>query len=129
MSEPRRTGGVTSAALLLAIMFAGSVGLWVGVPVAWLVVGGRVQAATGSIGAALAVMAVGLIVTIPLALRLLGWLSEKHAHARARRGLDDLGNVPLEGVMVVSALVALVAFVVWFFVFSGAEPLPLSLPE
>ena len=129
MSERRRTGGVTSVALLLAIMFAGSVGLWVGVPVAWLVIGGRVQVATGSIGAALAVMAVGLIVTILLAVRVLGWLSEKHAHARARRGLDDLGNVPLEGVMVVSALIALVTFVVWFFVFSGAQPLPLSLPE
>lgn len=129
MTEPRRSGGLASAALLLAIMFAGSVGLWVGVPVGWFWIGGRVQAAGASLGTALAVIAVGLLVTILLAVRVLDWLSERHAHARARQGLDDLGNVPLEGVMVVSALIALAAFVVWFFVFSGAEPLPLSLPE
>lgn len=129
MTGPRRRAGVTSAALLFAIMLAGSVGLWVGVPVGWLWIGGRIQAATGSLGTAVAAMMAGVLVSILLAARVLGWLSEKHAHARAREGLEDLGSVPLEGVMVVSAMVALVAFVVWFFVFSGAEPLPLSLPE
>jgi hypothetical protein len=31
--------------------------------------------------------------------------------------------------MVVSATVALVAFAVWFFFLSGAEPVPLGLPK
>jgi hypothetical protein len=129
MSGPRRSGRVTSAALLLAIMLAGSLGLWVGVPLAWLWIGGLVQVATGSLGAAVAVMMLGVIVSIVLAARGLGWLSEKHAHARERQGLEELGRVPLEGVMVVSATIALVAFVVWFFVFAGAEPFPFSSSE
>lgn len=129
MSGSRRPGGVTSAALLLAIMLAGSIGLWVGVPLGWLWIGGQVQAATDSLGTAVTVMMAGVLVSVLLAARVLGWLSEKHAHARARRGLEELGRVPLEGVMVVSATVALVAFIVWFFVFAGAEPFPLSLPE
>jgi len=49
--------------------------------------------------------------------------------ARAARGLDDLGRAPLEGVMVVSAFVALALFGVWFFFLSGAEPVPLGLPR
>ena len=129
MSGSRRPSGVTSVALLLAIMLAGSIGLWVGVPLAWLWIGGRVQAATGSLGTAVVVMMAGVLVSILLAARGLGWLSEKHAQARARRGLEELGRVPLEGVMVVSAMIALVAFVVWFFVFAGAEPLPSIGPE
>ena len=128
MSGPR-PAGVRSAALLLAIMFAGSVGLWVGVPVAWLWIGGRVQVATGSLGTAVAVMMAGALLNILLAVRALGWLSEQHARARARRGREELGAVPLEGVMVVSATIALVAFIVWFFVLAGAEPFPLGLPE
>jgi hypothetical protein len=117
---------VTSVALLLAIMLAGSVGLWVGVPVAWLWIGGQVQVATDSLGTAVAVMMAGVLVSVLLAARALGWLSEKHAQARERRGLEELGRVPLEGVMVVSATIALVAFIVWFFVFAGAEPFPFS---
>ena len=129
MTGPRRPAGVPSAALLLAIMLGGSVGLWVGVPLAWLWIGGRVQIATGSLGTAVAVMMVGVIATILLTARLLAWLSEKHAHARERQGLEELGRVPLEGVMVVSAMIALAAFVVWFFVFSGAEPFPSISPS
>lgn len=129
MSGSRRPAGVRSAALLLAIMFAGSVGLWVGVPVAWLWMGGRVQVATGSLGTAVAVTMAGVVLSILLAVRMLGWLSEKHAQARERRGLEELGAVPLEGVMVVSATIALVVFIVWFFVFAGAEPFPISSGE
>jgi hypothetical protein len=129
MTGPRRSGRLASAALLLAIMFAGSLGLWVGVPLAWLWIGGRLQAATGSLGTAVVVMMTGAVLSILLAARFLGWLSEKHAHARERQGLEELGRVPLEGVMVVSAGIALVAFLVWFFVFSGTEPIPITLPE
>ena len=49
--------------------------------------------------------------------------------AREARGLDDLGVAPLEGVLVVSAAIAIVAFAAWFFLLSGAEPLPLHVPE
>ena len=121
--------GVTSATLLLVLMFLGSLGLWIGVPLIWLWIGGRVQGATNSVGAAIAVILVGFVVTVILFVPLLGWLSRRHAEARAARGLEDLGRVALEGVLVVSAAIAAVAFAVWFFFLAGAEPIPLGLPK
>ena len=113
-----------SAALMLAIMFVGSLVLWVGVPVGSLYVGSRVQTATDSIGAAVAAMAVVVVILLAVLLPLLGWLNRKHTEVRAARGLQDMGQAALEGVMVVSAGVALLAFGIWFFFFSGASPLP-----
>jgi hypothetical protein len=113
-----------SAALMLAIMFVGSLVLWVGVPVGALYVGSLVQAATESIGAAVAAMTLVVIGSLVMLLPFLGWLNRKHAEVRAARGRQDLGPVALEGVMVVSAGIALVAFLVWFFLFAGASPLP-----
>jgi hypothetical protein len=121
--------GVRSAALLFMLMLLGSLGLWVGVPLLWLVVAGQVQGATGSLGAALGVALVGVVLSIVVAVRLLHWLARMHNAARVARGLEDLGWAPLEGVMAVSAVVALVAFLAWFLLFSGTEPLPLGLPE
>jgi hypothetical protein len=120
---------VRSAALLFALMLAGSLGLWVGLPLAWLVIAGQVQGATGSLGAAVVVALLGLVVSVLFAIRLLHWLARMHNAAREARGLEDLGWAPLEGVMVVSAVVALIAFVVFFLVFAGAEPLPTGAPK
>jgi hypothetical protein len=114
---------------LLALMFAGSLALWFAVPLLWLFVAGQVQGATGSLGAAVAVALVGILVSVVLAVRLLSWLAHKHAAAREARGLEDYGWAPLEGVIVVTTVIALAGFGVWFFVFSGAEPLPLGLPK
>jgi hypothetical protein len=113
-----------SAALMLAIMFIGSLVLWVGVPLGALYVGSLVQAATESVGAAMAAMTLMVIGSLVMLLPFLGWLNRKHAEVRASRGRQDLGSVALEGVMVVSAGIALVAFLVWFFLFAGASPLP-----
>ena len=118
----------SSTAFLLMLMFLGSLGLWVGAPVLWLWIGGRVQGATGSLGAAIAVILVGFVATVLLFVPVLGWLSRRHAEARAARGLDDLGRAALEGVLVVSAAIAVVVFAIWFFFFAGAEPVPLGLP-
>jgi uncharacterized membrane protein YbhN (UPF0104 family) len=115
--------------LLLALMFASSLGLWIGVPLLWLFVAGRVQGATGSLGAAVAVALAGVVVSVLAAVRALSWLAHRHAAARAARGLEDYGWAPLEGVLVTSTVIALAAFGVWFFFFSGAEPLPLGLPK
>jgi hypothetical protein len=46
---------------------------------------------------------------------------------RVARGLDDPGHFVLEVVLVVSASITLVVFVVWFFLFAGAEPLPVGI--
>ena len=124
MSRPPLVRGLTSAAFLLALMFVGGVGLWIGVPLLWLFVAGRVQGATESLGAAVGVGLLGVVVSVVLAMPVLHWLARKHNDAREARGLENLGWAPLEGVMVVSAVLALVSFVVWFFFLAGAEPLP-----
>ena len=101
--------------------------LWVGVPFGWLWVGSQVQAETDSLGLALLAMAVGVVLSIAVLMRLLGWLNLQHIHARERRGLEAYGNVTLEGVMVTSAGIALVSFCIWFFLFSGSAPVPVNL--
>jgi MFS family permease len=123
----RRTSALT--AFLFLLMCLASLVLWVGVPLLWLWIAGRVQGATGSIGAAIAVALVGFVVSVLLFVPLLGWLGRRHAEARAARGLDDLGRAALEGVVVVTAGVAVVGFAVWFLFFAGAEPVPLGLPK
>ena len=108
-------------------MVLASAALWAGVPFGWLWVGSQIQAATDSLGLALLAMAAGIGASIALLLKLLGWLNLQYAHARERRGLESYGNVALEGVMAVSAGLALVSFCIWFFLFSGSSPVPLNL--
>jgi hypothetical protein len=117
----------SAAALLLLIMFSGSLMLWVGIPLGWLWVGSRVQASTGSVGAAIAAMLVGVVVTVVAAVPVLGWLSNRYRQIRVARGLEDTGHFALEVVLVSSAGVAITAFCVWFFAFSGSAPIPLGI--
>jgi len=117
----------SSGLLLLMIMFVGSLVLWVGVPLAWLWIGSQVEGATQSLGAALAVAILGVAVSIVVIVPALGWLNRLHEELRVARGFESHGQTALEAVLVVSAAVALTAFVVWFFVFSGSSPVPLNL--
>lgn len=125
----RRSFTLTGASglILVLIMLGGGLLLWVGVPVGWLYVGSQVQGETGSLGAALAVMMVGVLVSILVIVPVLGWLNHKHSELRVARGLDDHGQTALEAVMTVSAGIAIVGVGVWFLFFSGASPLPTGL--
>jgi len=125
MRQLLRTGG--SGVLLVAIMVGGGLVLWVGVPLGWLYVGSLVQGSTNSLGAALVVMMVGVVASIAVLVPLLGWLNRKHSELRVARGLDDHGQTALEAVMTASAMVAIVGFGAWFFLFSGSSPLPTGL--
>ena len=110
--------------VLVALMFAGSLGLWVGVPLLWLWIGGRVQGATGSLGAAVAVAMVGVVASLALVVPLLGWLNDRYRELRMERGHDDTGPLVLEMVVATSAAIALVVFVAWLLLFSGFAPFP-----
>lgn len=107
-------------------MLVGGLVLWLGVPLLWIYVGSQVQGATHSLGAAFLAVAFGVVLSIALLIVALGWLNARYAELRAARGLDDLGNVPLEAVLAVSATIALVCFGVWFFLFSGSSPIPVN---
>jgi hypothetical protein len=122
MRKVLRTG---ESALLLALMFAGALALWIGVPVAWLYIGSQVQGATHSVGAAIGLMLFGAIATITLAVPVLGRINEIYEHAREARGLQNYGQAPLEAVFVVSACIGVVLFAVWFLVFADGATLPI----
>src|SRR4051812_41758390 len=111
-----------SGLILLVMMLGAGLVLWVGVPLGWLYVGGRVQGATDSLGVALLVMMVGVLVSIGLIVPFLAWLNRKHLDLREARGLESHGATALEAVMTVSAVIAVVAFVIWFFIIAGPGP-------
>jgi heme/copper-type cytochrome/quinol oxidase subunit 2 len=113
--------GASGLLVLLMMLLAGLV-LWIGVPVGWLYVGSQVQGATDSLGTAIIVMFVGVVVSIVAVVPILGWLNRKHLELRAARGLDTHGQTALEAVMTVSVVVALIAFAIWFFVIVGPGP-------
>jgi hypothetical protein len=119
----------TGAGALLAamIMFLGSLGLWLGTPLAWLWVGSQVDGDTSSLGLALLVMGVGVLLTVWLATKLLSALSNRYRANRIAQGHPDPGHGPLEAVLVTSAGVATVIFSVWFLLFAGASPVPVGL--
>ena len=125
MRELLRTG--MGATLVLLIMFIGSLVLWIGTPLLWLWVGSQIQGATSSLGTALGVSFIGVVATIMLLAVVLAKLSNVYQANRRARGLDDPGHYVLEAVLVVSAGITLAAFVVWFFFFAGASPVPVGI--
>ncbi len=122
MRDLLRTG--VGATLVLLIMFIGSLVLWIGTPLLWLWVGSQVQGATSSLGTALGVSFIGVVATIMLLAAVLAKLSNVYQANRRSRGLQDSGHYVLETVLVISAGITLAAFVVWFFFFAGASPVP-----
>jgi hypothetical protein len=115
-----------STALLVLIMFVGSLVLWVGVPVGWLWVGSQLQASS-SLTTAVGAMMIGMLLTIAALVAGLGWLNRKHVELQEARGLPESETTALELVLVVSAVVAVIGFFVWFFGFSGSSPIPLNI--
>jgi hypothetical protein len=120
-----RTG--TGALLVVLIMLIGSLVLWVGAPLLWLWLGSQIEGATSSLGASIGAAFLGAVVTIVMVAAVLSKLSNVYRANRRARGFDDPGHFVLEVVLVVSAGVALVAFLVWFFFLAGAEPLPIGI--
>jgi len=125
MLQILRTG--TGAVLVVLIMVVGSLVLWIGTPLLWLWVGSQIQGSTSSLGAALGAMFIGVVVTIAALSGVLVWLSNVYRHNCTSRGLDDPGHFVLESVLVVSAGFTIVAFVIWFFLFAGASPVPIGI--
>jgi heme/copper-type cytochrome/quinol oxidase subunit 2 len=116
-----------SAVLLVAIMLLGSLALWFGVPLGWLWVGSRIQGGTNSVELALGAMMIGMVLTIAALVLFLARLNRAHVELQARRGRAIRGATALERVLVASAAAAVVGFGVWFFGFSGSEPIPLQI--
>jgi hypothetical protein len=133
----RRVLSKPAALLLILLMAAGSVVMWVVVPVLWLWLGSKLQkGSTPSLGPYLLIL-----VGIPVSMFIIGKLLVRLDHIygivigarpqdkiqmpwmksmRGERGSTRQRTV-LDLVMVVSVSIALVAFVVWFFGFAGSS--------
>jgi uncharacterized membrane protein YbhN (UPF0104 family) len=118
-------GGPASAALV-AVMLAGCLFLWIGVPLGWLWIGSQVQG-SASLGTALMVTMVGVIVTIIGVVYVLSWLNRRHVELQERRNRPVGRSSALEVLLVSSAGLAVVLFAVWFFGFAGTSPVPLNI--
>ena len=116
-----------AALLVVLIMFIGSLGLWIGTPLLWLWVGSQIEGSTENLGAALLAMFVGVVVTVAVLGSVLAKLSDVYRGNCLARGQSDPGHVVLEGVLVISAGLTLVAFVIWFFLLAGASPVPIGI--
>jgi heme/copper-type cytochrome/quinol oxidase subunit 2 len=117
--------GPASAGLIL-LMLAGCLVLWLGVPLGWLWIGSQVQG-SASLGTALMVTMIGVIVTIVVFVALLSWLNRRHAALREARNLPAPDYSALEVMLVVSTGLAVVLFGIWFFGFAGASPIPVNV--
>ena len=124
MTDVLRTGA--GAVLVVLIMVLGSLVLWIGTPLLWLWIGSQIEGSS-SIGPAVGATFIGAVLTIMLLAVVLGKLSNVYRANRVSRGLDDPGHFVLEVVLVVSATITLMVFVVWFLFFAGAEPLPVGI--
>jgi hypothetical protein len=122
--EALRTG--YAAVLVVLIMIMGSLVMWLGAPLLWLWIGSQIEAHS-SLGAAVGATFLGAVLTIVLIAAVLAKLSNFYRANCVARGHGDPGHVVLEMVLVISAGLALVAFLVWFFFLAGAEPLPVGI--
>ncbi len=117
--------GPASAALVL-IMLAGCLVLWVGVPLGWLWIGSQVQA-SASLGTALMVTMLGIMVSVVAVVLALGWLNRLHLALQERRNRPLGRSSALEVILVSSGGMAVLLFAIWFFLFAGASPVPLNI--
>lgn len=128
------------AAFLILLMAAGSIGVWIAIPIGWLWIGSQIaESQQTSMGLYLLVM-LGILVSVVAVAKGLGWLDRHYAKVigvpdegarmplpwlRSMRGERTAGRRTsvLDIVMILSVSIAGLAMLVWFLVFAGS-PLP-----
>jgi hypothetical protein len=72
-------------------------------------------------------MFVGVVLQVMVLGSVLAKLSDFYRANCVARGQNDPGHVVLEAVLVISAGLTIAVFVVWFFFFAGASPVPVGI--
>jgi hypothetical protein len=117
----RRRADATLAAGLLVLVVLLCLTLWGPQPVAWLWVGSQVDYRTGSVTAGIAVAFAGMIATLMLTLALTARLDRAWRILRRAAGHEQKDGV-LVRIFSVTAVVAGLAFLVWFVILQGPAP-------
>jgi hypothetical protein len=117
-----QTAAVASAAIL-ALEAIGSLLMWAPIPLAWMWIGGQVFSATGSLAADGAVAFLGFMATTWLAMSALNRLDAIWVSLRCKAGHDQKQGA-LTHVVVVSATLGILAFLLWYYVIERAFVLP-----
>jgi hypothetical protein len=115
--------GEAACAAVLAAEAVGTLLLWAPLPFAWIWVGGRVYAVTGSLLADGSVALLGFAASAFLAMRGLAQLDQAWIALRRRAGHAQKQGA-LTQVVVVSATLGIAAFLLWYYLFSNAFILP-----
>jgi hypothetical protein len=132
-----KSGARLAGALIVCGMAVGSVALWIGNPIFWFWLTGRLQGTQATMGP-YALLIVGILATAVACAKLLALLNRRYAtvmgdntvniHLPWARGLGgehekELRQVTvLDVVMVVSVVVAGIALLAWFIVIKPTPP-------
>lgn len=112
-----------ACAAVVALEMIGSLLMWAPIPVGWMWIGARVYDATGSFALDGLVVLAGFLATTILAMRSLARLDDFWVRLRRRAGYDQVGGA-LTQVVVISATLGLLSFMVWYYLLSHAFILP-----
>jgi hypothetical protein len=119
----RRRADATIAVAFVVAEFVACLSLWGPQPLAWLWVGSQVDYQTGSVTAGIAVAFAGMIATLMLTLALCARLDRAWRILRRAAGHEQRDGA-LVRIFAVTALVAGLAFLVWFLIVAGPAPAP-----
>ena len=117
----RRRADAALAAAVLVLVVLLCLTLWGPQPVAWLWVGSQVDYQTGSVSLGIAVAFAGMIGTLMLTLAVATRLDRAWRILRRAAGHEQREGV-LVPTFAVTAVVAGLAFLVWFVVLEGPAP-------
>jgi hypothetical protein len=118
----RRTGQAASAALL-AVETAGAVLLWGPLPFAWLWIGGRIYALTGSLAADGSIGFAGFVASVLLVVAGLRRIDSVWISLRRRAGHPQVEGA-LQEIVAISGAFGIAGFMLWYYLFSHAYVLP-----
>ena len=137
MERPRPSSGRLAAVLIVALMALGSIVLWIGIPLFWVLVASRLSASSQPTLGPYVLILVAIPVSMFLLGRMLARLNGVYGSITGRaptmrvappwmRSMRGERSSPrpatvLDVVMVSSVLVALLAIAVWFFAFAGSS--------
>jgi hypothetical protein len=112
-----------AARALVAVEAVGAVLLWGPLPLAWLWIGGRIYAMTGSLAADGFLGFAGFVASVVIVVAGLRRIDAVWISLRRRAGYEQ-DEGALQEVVTISGAFGIVGFVLWYYLFSHAYVLP-----